>query len=93
MHDAFEMREHRHARLALHPIDQALAAARHDDVERAAEALQHLADRRARCEGRARDGRLGEARFPKAVDEAGVDGGGDYESCPSRRAARRRCRS
>ena len=61
MHDAFEMREHRHARLALHPLDQALAAARHDDVERAAEAVEHLADRLARSERRARDRRLGQA--------------------------------
>ena len=65
MDDAFEMREHRHARLALHPIDQALAAARHDDVERPAEAVQHLADRFARSEGRARNGRLGQAGRPR----------------------------
>ena len=36
--DAFEMREHRHARLGLHARDQALAAARHDHVDRAVEA-------------------------------------------------------
>ena len=33
--DAFEVREHRHARLALHARDEALAAARHDDVDAA----------------------------------------------------------
>ena len=42
--DAFEMREDRHARFALHARDEALAAARHDDVEIAGKALQHLAD-------------------------------------------------
>ena len=61
MHDAFEMGEHRHARLALHALDQALAAARHDDVERAAETVEHFADRLARRERRARDRRLGQA--------------------------------
>ena len=35
--DAFEMREHRHARLRLHALDEALAAARHDDVDAAVE--------------------------------------------------------
>ena len=44
---AFEMREHRHARLRLHARDQALAAARHDHVDVAVEAGEHLADRRA----------------------------------------------
>ena len=64
MHDAFEMGEHRHARLALNPLDQALSAARHDDVERAAEALQHLADRLARGEGRARNRSLRQTGLP-----------------------------
>src|SRR5579862_6831322 len=35
--DAFEMGKDRHARLHLHAGDQILAAARHDDVERAVE--------------------------------------------------------
>ena len=34
--DAFEMREHRHARLLLHALDEALAAARHDHIDGAA---------------------------------------------------------
>ena len=34
--DAFEMREHRHARFGLHARDEALAAARHDQLDRAA---------------------------------------------------------
>ena len=93
MYDAFEMREHRHARLALHPINKALAAARHDDVERSAEAVQHFADRFARSEGRARDRGLGQACLPKAVEKAGADGAENCENRPSRRATRRRCRS
>ena len=47
MADAFEMREDRHARLRLHAGDEALAAARHDHVDHAAEAREHEADRRA----------------------------------------------
>ena len=45
--DAFEMREHRHARLGLHARDEALAAARHDHVDGAVEAAEHEADGRA----------------------------------------------
>ena len=46
MADAFEMREHRHARFGLHARDQALAAARHDDVDGAVETVQHHRRRR-----------------------------------------------
>ncbi len=42
--DAFEMREDRHPRLRLHARDEALAAARHDDVEVAVEPGEHRAD-------------------------------------------------
>ena len=45
--DAFEMREHGHARFVLHARDQALAAARHDQLDGAAETGEHVADRRA----------------------------------------------
>ena len=45
--DAFEMREHRHARFFLHARDEILAAARHDHVDGAAKAAEHEADRRA----------------------------------------------
>ena len=75
MHDALEMGEHRDPRLALHPVDQALSAAGHDDVERAVQAAQHLADRLARGEGRARDRGLRQARGLEAVGEAGMDRG------------------
>jgi hypothetical protein len=44
--DAVEVGEHRHARIGLHPRDQALAAARHDHVDQARR-RQHRADRRA----------------------------------------------
>ena len=42
--DAFEMGEDRHARLVLDARDQALAAARHDDVDRSGEPGEHQAD-------------------------------------------------
>ncbi len=44
---AFQVADHRHARLALHALDQALAAARHDDVDVLAHAREHVADRGA----------------------------------------------
>ena len=75
MHDAFEMGEHRHARLTLNPLDQAFSPARHDHVERAAEALQHLADRLAGGEGRACNRSLRQTGFLQARDQAGVDRG------------------
>ena len=64
MHNSLEMGEHRHARLALNPLDQALSAARHDHVKRAAKALQHLADGFARGEGGARNRRLRQSGLP-----------------------------
>ncbi len=45
--DAFEMRQHRHARLAHHASGQALAAARDDEIDRAAQTLQHQTNRSA----------------------------------------------
>ena len=72
--DAFEMGEHRHARLALHARDQALAAARHDDVDGAVEARKHHADRGA-VAGRHQLRRMPPAgRPPPALDQRGVDG-------------------
>ena len=41
---AFEMREDRHPRLRLDAGDEALAAARHDDVEVAVEPGEHRPD-------------------------------------------------
>jgi hypothetical protein len=67
------MREHRYARFALHAIDEALAAARHDQVERPAEPVEHFADRLVRGERRARDRGFGKTGLDEAGDEAGVD--------------------
>ena len=71
--DAFEMREHRHARLALHARDQALAAARHDDVDLAVEAGEHHADRGAVAGRHQRDRRLRQVGFAQALGQRGVD--------------------
>ena len=73
MHDPLEMREHRHARLALHPLHQALAAARHDHVKRAVETSQHFGDRLARRERREADRGFGKPRLLQPRDETGVD--------------------
>ena len=72
--DAFEMREHRHARLGLHARDQALAAARHDHVDGAVEALQHQADRGAVARRHQRDRVLGQAGVAQALGQRGMDG-------------------
>ena len=64
------MREHRHARLALHARDQALAAARHDDVDGAVEAGQHQPDRGAIAGRHQRDRGLGQVGFAQAVRQA-----------------------
>ena len=68
--DAFEVREHRHARFRLHARDQALAAARHDHVDGAVEAGQHQPDRgavarRARAGWRLPAGRPRASRRPR----------------------------
>ena len=73
--DAFEVREHRHARFVLHAVDEALAAARHDDVDRAVEALQHEADGVAIGRRHELDRGFGQARRLQARGEAGMDGG------------------
>ena len=71
--DAFEMREHRHARFGLHARDQALAAARHDDVDGAVEPCEHHADRGAVARRHQRDRVLGQVRFAQALRERGMD--------------------
>ena len=90
--DAFEMREHRHARLRLHAGDEALAAARHDDVDGAVEARQHLADGRAVGGRHELDRVLRQAGRLQALDQAGMDGARRNEPSPSRRAGSRHCR-
>ncbi len=71
--DAFEMREHRHAGLGLHAGDEALAAARHDHVDGAVEARQHVADGVAIGGRHQLDRGLGQLGCAQALDQAGVD--------------------
>ena len=72
--DAFQVREHRHARLLLHARHQALAAARHDHVDGAVEALQHQPHGLAVGGGHELDGSLGQARLAQAARQAHLDG-------------------
>ena len=93
VHEPFEMREDGDPRLALHALDEALAAARHDDVERSPEALQHFADgfarrRRARARSPPPADPLREGRRRGRRGSPRTSG-----NCPSRRAAPPRCRS
>ena len=74
MADAFEMREHRHARFRLHAADQTLAAARHDDVDIAVEAGQHQPDRGAVARRHQLDGGFGQTGLAQALLERGMDG-------------------
>ncbi len=73
MHDAFKMREDRNARLLLHARDQALAAARHDDVDIALQPGEHGADGGAVRRVDERNRRLRQSRRLQARDEAGMD--------------------
>ena len=69
--DAFEVREHRHARLRLHARHEALAAARHDDVDarrRARRASRRR--RRGRWSARAGSPSLGQAGRAQALAPA-----------------------
>ena len=68
--DAFEMREHRHARLRLHARDQALAAARHDDVDIAVEPAEHQPDRGAVAGRDELDGGLRQTGLAQALRRA-----------------------
>ena len=84
--EPFEMREDRHARLLLHARDQALAAARDDDVEIAGQARQHGADGGA-VGGRHELDRVGrQAGGTQALDQAGMDRRRTNSANPSRRA-------
>ena len=68
MADAFEMREHRHARFLLHARDEALAAARHDHVDCAVKPVEHHAHRRAIGGRHELDRRFGQAGLAQALD-------------------------
>ena len=92
MHDAFEMREHRHSCLGLDAGDEALAAARHDHVEIAVEAAEHFADRRAVLDGHEGDRRRWQTRCVEARDETVMDSSAPKKSFPNRSAGSPHCR-
>ena len=74
MTNAVEMRENRHPRLVLDPLDQRLAAARNDDVDQSA-GLQHRPDRSPvggldQLDGVGRQARLDHARDHRLVNRA-----------------------
>ncbi len=71
--DALQMREHRHARFLLHTLDEALAPARHDDVDRAIEASEHQANGLAIGDGHDLDARFGKTGGLEAGDERAMD--------------------
>ena len=86
--DAVEMRDHRHAAFVLHALDQALAAARHDDVDplrhgehgadRSPVGRRHELDGGLRQSGGAQSvlkARSDRARGMKAFGAAAQDGG------------------
>ena len=64
------MAEDRHARFRLHARDQALAAARHDEVDGAVEALEHQTDGVAISRRHHLDGVSWQARRRKATLQA-----------------------
>ena len=71
--DAFQMREHRHARLGFDAGDQALAAARHDHVDAAVQPAQQQADRRAVAGRHQGDRGLGQTGFAQSLHQTFVD--------------------
>ena len=73
--DAFEMAHHRHARILLHARDEALAAARHDDVDEAAHVAQHDPDGLAILRRHHLHGRFGQAVHAERPSETGMDRG------------------
>ena len=70
---ALEMADHRHARLLLHALDQALAAARHDDVD-VVRSCPPACSRRPRDRWSARAGCSLAAAPPRAVPPRGRHG-------------------
>ena len=73
MHETFKMRENGHARFMLDARDEALAAARHDDVNRAIEAGKHGTDRGAIARRHERDGGDRQAGLAQSFREAGMN--------------------
>ena len=68
------MGEDRNTRFFLHAFDQALAAARHDHVERAVQAGQHHAHGFAVARRHERDGGRRQPGFEETFDQRGMDG-------------------
>ncbi len=73
VHDAFEMREHRDARLRLHPLHERPAAARDDHVDGPVEPREHHPDRGAVLRRNQLDRVLGQAGSGEPLDEAAMD--------------------
>ena len=90
--DAFEMREHRHARLGLHARDQALAAARHDHVDGAVEPRQHQPDRGAVAGRHQLDRGLGQAGGRQPLGQRRMDRAVRAEALRAAAQDRRHCR-
>ena len=84
------MREHGHARLGLDARDQALAAARDDEVDHALR-RQHRADRGAIGGGHQLDRVGGQAGGGEPGDQRGVDRAVALPPLPIRRAGSRHC--
>ena len=63
MANAFEMRKHRHTRLILHTRDKAFSATRHNHVDRAVQAAQHVAHRLTVARRHKLNGSLRQAGF------------------------------
>ena len=78
--DAFEMREHRHARFGLDARDQALAAARHDHVDAAVQSGQQQADRGAVARRHQRDRGFRQTGLAQALHQAVMDGAAGAET-------------
>ena len=73
--DAFEMREHRHARFRLHARDQTSAAARHDQIDGAGEPGENHAHRGAIDRRDHLNGCFRQTRFTQTFRQRRMNGG------------------
>ncbi|MNY09994.1 hypothetical protein D3C86_1429450 [compost metagenome] len=71
--DAFQMRKDRHAGFRLHPSHEALAAARHDDINSAVQAAEKRADGRTVGHRHQLNGMLGKTGNLQPLHEAGMN--------------------
>jgi hypothetical protein len=76
---ALEMGEDRHAGIGLNAGDEALAAARHDDIDRPTQTGQQFADRGAVADGDHLDCVSRQAGAFQPLCQAGMDGAGGME--------------